>query len=582
MTTAQHDRPAPATYRLAREQFAALATGGGDAETVRFLAGAEFSRRLLLLQVLCDEAVLRMTPDDPLPSVEHAWNVMALAQQRDPQGFLAALMYPHIGNWAAYTLRQHLGTETDAPAWTDFGQLHAVALVAAARCGVDWETRLPLHRGRVTLPGLGQARFEYATDRWDAAHAQVDGGRIRLWHDGTAVAVPADHRQDAAGWWGLRELGPGLRVALDDIDPFRNLAEPVRPDRLTTSEVDTWRSLLQQAWTLLEHDEPTAAEALAAGVSSLSPLARADQQDDEEVRSASTAESFGAVLLSSPTTAADFAAALVHEFQHIKLGGLMHLCDLNADDGAANLYAPWRDDPRPLGGLLQGVYAFLGIARFWRVRHRSKSGAERRSGLYAYAYARAQAAEGLEITRASGGLTSLGVEFTDGLAATIGRWSDDTIPAEIERLVRIATTAHRTTWRIRHRRPTAEAVAEVAKAWSRGHTPDEALPGAFSIEPPAEPPSLSTVWTNPIRRALHTPPLPTTPAAALITGDVTTAKAGFLDRVIAAPNDIFGWVGLAISCAELNQAKELLDRPDLIRAAYLTLRIPSLLTNWLA
>jgi len=39
---------------------------------------------------------------------------------------------------------------------------------------------------------------------------------------------------------------------------------------------------------------------------------------------------------------------MVHEFQHSKL------------------WAPWRTDPRPLGGLLQGVYAFLGVADTWR------------------------------------------------------------------------------------------------------------------------------------------------------------------------------------------------------------------------
>ena len=29
------------------------------------------------------------------------------------------------------------------------------------------------------------------------------------------------------------------------------------------------------------------------------------------------------------------------------------------------VYAPWRPEPRPVVGLLQGVYAHLGIARFW-------------------------------------------------------------------------------------------------------------------------------------------------------------------------------------------------------------------------
>ena len=27
-------------------------------------------------------------------------------------------------------------------------------------------------------------------------------------------------------------------------------------------------------------------------------------------------------------------------------------------------YAPWRDDPRPISGLLQGIYAFVCITEF--------------------------------------------------------------------------------------------------------------------------------------------------------------------------------------------------------------------------
>jgi hypothetical protein len=34
-------------------------------------------------------------------------------------------------------------------------------------------------------------------------------------------------------------------------------------------------------------------------------------------------------------------------------------------------YAPWRSGPRPLNGLLQGAYAFLGVSGFWRQQRRS-------------------------------------------------------------------------------------------------------------------------------------------------------------------------------------------------------------------
>ena len=41
--------------------------------------------------------------------------------------------------------------------------------------------------------------------------------------------------------------------------------------------------------------------------------------------------------------------------------------------GGEQVYAPWRQDPRPAGGLLQGVYAHLGIVRFWHAQRQAET-----------------------------------------------------------------------------------------------------------------------------------------------------------------------------------------------------------------
>ena len=53
---------------------------------------------------------------------------------------------------------------------------------------------------------------------------------------------------------------------------------------------------------------------------------------------------------------------LTHELQHTKLNAVMYLFELLEPVAGERFYAPWRDDPRPLGGFLQGIYAFFGIA----------------------------------------------------------------------------------------------------------------------------------------------------------------------------------------------------------------------------
>lgn len=46
---------------------------------------------------------------------------------------------------------------------------------------------------------------------------------------------------------------------------------------------------------------------------------------------------------------------------------------LTVPDDGQRFYAPWRDDARPVSGLLQGAYAYLGLSRFWRQRQSSGS-----------------------------------------------------------------------------------------------------------------------------------------------------------------------------------------------------------------
>ncbi|HJP78061.1 MAG TPA: HEXXH motif-containing putative peptide modification protein [Pseudonocardiaceae bacterium] len=38
----------------------------------------------------------------------------------------------------------------------------------------------------------------------------------------------------------------------------------------------------------------------------------------------------------------------------------MHLTELYEPDPRERIYVPWREDPRPFSGALQGVYAFSG------------------------------------------------------------------------------------------------------------------------------------------------------------------------------------------------------------------------------
>jgi HEXXH motif-containing protein len=86
-------------------------------------------------------------------------------------------------------------------------------------------------------------------------------------------------------------------------------------------------------------------------------------------RTAGTASrhAFGAVG-TVPADADGLAVLLVHEFQHVKLGEVLELCDPSDPTTRIRLRVPWRPDPRPVEGVLQGTYAHLAIADIWRAR----------------------------------------------------------------------------------------------------------------------------------------------------------------------------------------------------------------------
>ncbi|MCO8271729.1 HEXXH motif domain-containing protein [Actinoplanes sp. TRM 88003] len=570
-----------ARHRLSAGSFAVLARGDGSAEITQDFRVTEESRRLLLVSTLLNELADRPHDLEPLAPVATVLEIITAAQQEAPDALRDLLMDPGVGSGCAYALRRlHGGARSNQPLFVDLGVVHALALAGAARAGLTWSTRLPLRDGHVMIPTFGLARFPGAGSA--TVMASTEDGRITL-HDGhrEIVVPPAG---DGDNWWALRrvDVGDGLRLSvwLDDVDPLRDLGDPVAPARLDETAFARWQQLLDDAWRLLCRDYPDDAAAMADGVTSIVPLKHLPGWD---TRSASNGEAFGAVMVSEPPDAVTMAVSLIHEYQHIKLGALLHLIRLTDQDDGSVYYAPWRDDPRPLAGLLQGIYAFFGIARFWRTRLRTVDGDERRIAAFEYAYALRQTAESVHIGLSATGLTPAGRELVEGLRDQVTQWQSE--PAEavgshVDRLAQLTADSHRIGWRLRHFRPSENEITAYA---GRAEQP---APG-----PPVLAPHPELRWRQRIpavaRRQLLAPATPATPADpvaagenALLAEDSRAALAAFagaldgLDPGDSAPisdDEARAWVGLTMSLeAEGDRlaAAALHRRPDLVRAVY--------------
>ncbi len=88
---------------------------------------------------------------------------------------------------------------------------------------------------------------------------------------------------------------------------------------------------------------------------------------DTAMFSGTSSAIFGACFLSAAGEPLFVAEMLLHEFCHNKLRLLQEVAPLISDkySNRSIFYSPWRDDPRPIDGLMHGLYVFSSIAHFW-------------------------------------------------------------------------------------------------------------------------------------------------------------------------------------------------------------------------
>ena len=570
-------------HRLSARDLSALVRGDEDAATVDRLLAAEYSRRLLMLRAL--DAMLAADPaptgEVPADGFRTAWNLLTRAQERAPEVVEELLLYPQTGMWLSQLLRRLRGTASvEAPLWTMTGHLSALAAVAGFRAGLEFTIAVPARGGRVALPTMGCATLP-STEPWSTARVTAARGRLHVGGGADTVVVPAEPDQDGPGWSALRRISVGpagrrLDLALDDLDPYRTYSGPAEPQRLTAETAADWQEALEEAWALLRREVPGTTETMRRGLFSLTPLPARERFRPHSV---SAEDAFGGLMASSPDDPVQLAVTLVHEFRHTKLGGLLHLSPLQVPsaawdrdgerdgagegdgegDGEELFYAPWRNDPRPLGGMLQGVYAFLGVTGFWR-GHRASAADGGALAQFEFALWRAQVWSALRQVHGHPQLTPLGLRFVDALRRQCAPWLDDAVPADAQELADETALDHRARWRAHHLRPPAQAVDEAVHGWTRGaHLPPAGLAAEPRLVPDPAARWLDTAATI-ARHLLTAPADEPLKAAATVTGategdlllaagDAAAAREAYAAQLAVEPGHGGAWAGLGRSLA---------------------------------
>jgi uncharacterized protein len=421
-------------HQMPKDLFDALAAGGGAPAAIRELAIAQHSKHLVLLESVFGAARDSGGPDTFAAS---GYQLLAAVQRHDREAANEVIRYPSVGAWARRTIHALRGGMQQPGA--EPAGLSLVAAAAAIRAKLTAEIEVPATAGIVVLPSLGAAEVTGPT-----AMVRTAAGAAEILSAGQRITVPAGPYRDAPGWLGLRRIRAGsLDVLVDDLDPFRMPAMGNVAPRLGGTEAIAWENVLRDAWLLLEQRCHDMAVEAAAAITVIVPLCL---PDDGQVSSTSE-EAFGAISMSPPPDPFSCAVTLAHELQHLKLSALLLTDSLTKKDDGRRYYAPWRDDPRPVSGLLQGAYAYLGVSGFWRQQRQSTAGADRHRADKEFARWRVNAAEAVETLLACGQLTAKGVGFVGRMSETLGAWQAEPVSLEALAAARRESSLHRARWK---------------------------------------------------------------------------------------------------------------------------------------
>jgi HEXXH motif-containing protein len=456
------------THRLPEAAFTALASGDGDLAVVRQLREAQHSKHLMLLHAIAAEAKGADPASREIAAFGAGYELLAQIQLAAPDTVAWLVGLPHLGAWAHDCVQR---MEQGLP--PDFGYLATAAAAAAVRAGHRFELDVPVRNGQLLLPGLGRFHVPDA-GTWIRLHG--DGERLAVGSlteapctalvpdDGSAA--PVEHWQ---GTYAVRVVAQGQAwtMLLETTDRYLDRFAPPMAASLTAAELARWRNCLQAAWELLVRHHAWAAGPIAAGVSAIVPFAT---QDHANMDSATTPAAFGTIATSLADAPVMMAEVLVHEFQHIKLCGLQDMMPL-IEPGDERVYAPWRPDPRPAGGLLQGVYAHLGIARFWNEQRYVEDEPEACLRAHVmFARSRSVLEPAAAVLLRTGKLTPPGWRFVAMLRDQGQRLESENVPAEASEMAREITLDHWLTWQLRHAALDRAMTADLAAAYQRGES----------------------------------------------------------------------------------------------------------------
>ena len=215
-------------------------------------------------------------------------------------------------------------------------------------------------------------------------------------------------------------------------------------EELTPNSTIKWLSSLEEACFWIDSCSTLLASEILMGVQSLVPI---NSHDIDVHRSQTFLEIPGLLVLSWMSDTSVIVEALVHEYHHHKLNAILNLDPIFVEGNAEEIYySPWRDDPRPLGGILQGTYVFQAVLEFEHKLLRTDMPILQEKRLQQRVYTvKKQLQTALKVLKTNAGFSSIGRGLIEGIEENIDRVEPE-IPQIEQQLIDLRLKEHQRKW----------------------------------------------------------------------------------------------------------------------------------------
>ncbi len=257
----------------------------------------------------------------------------------------------------------------------------------------DRATALALHLDGLRLFELGAAAAFARQFRWDeplvlALPCAIPGTRWTLQGEGSAAIIGLDgsglRLQVNAGEQELALVSgavadSGLSVTECNTAGHADARLRLQPEAIAGLGLAEVKPALEVAPDFHQQAAPILSQALAATARFAPESFRLLADEYRVVAPKTPTGSYsnttfstlpGAMVLSVVANPLEMADRIVHELHHDRLFCIEDLHPLLEQEGedpgnGERYYSPWREDPRPLRGILHGLYVYLAVGRFW-------------------------------------------------------------------------------------------------------------------------------------------------------------------------------------------------------------------------